>query len=767
MGEDHTDSRITHTIVGREFPRVDAFEKATGLGKYTGDIYLPNMLHGVLLRSPHAHAKVTSIETEGAERFPGVKAVLTYRDIPRKPFNAAAHENVLAFPPAKPIEDQYIFDQKVRFVGDPVAAVGAVSRKVAQEAVEAIKVTYEVLPALFDPREAMASGAPTIHEGYENNVLLHVSRESGEVEEAFCDSDEVVENLYVTSRQKHCQMEPNVCLAKFEGTLNLTVWSPTQMPHLVRGMIAKLFDLPINRVRVISPLIGGGFGNRLGMVVEPYAVALAMKTGRAVRIEYDRDEDFYGSESRHPSTLRVKMGGKREGLLHSVQVVAVTNTGAYATHGSGVTGVLGNTVPGPYRCDNVRYDGYCVYTNTPISGAFRGYGGPQAMFAIESQIDELCERLGIDPLEFRLKNLKGVGDLFKGNPIASCGLAECIMRGAERISWKKKRRSRVNRTRSKPRGVGMACCMWVSGAQPGKLDATTSVLKANEDGTFHLLMGSTDAGTGSKTTLTQICAEELGVRFEDVHVVYGDTEVTPFDVGSHASRTCYVSGGAVLRAATDAKQQILEEAAQYLETNALDLLIRDRVIYVKGSPERNMSIGEVARAAHYRGKQFIGKACYSPRLNPPSFGAQFAEVEVDQETGEVQVLSFVAAQDCGKAINPNIVKDHILGGIHQGIGFALTEELHLGELGESVNTNFADYKILTALDMPPIEFILVETIEPSGPFGAKGLGESSMIPAAPAIANAIYHATGVRIRHLPMTPERVFFALKEGTQSFK
>lgn len=751
------------SIAGKKFPRVDAFEKATGLGQYTGDIRLSNMLHGALLRSPYAHARINSIETNDAEGIPGVKAVITYKNTIRKPFNSAAVEAVF-LPPNKPIEDQHIFDQTVRFIGEPVAAVAAVTHRVAKEALKAIRVSYELLPSVFDPQEAMAPGAAIVHEANKNNLLVHVSNSSGNMAEALGTSDEVVENTYGTSRQKHCQMEPNICIAGFEGSGTLTVWSPTQMPHLVRGMLAKLFNFPVDKVRVISPLIGGAFGNRLGMVAEPYAVALAMKTGGTVRIEYDREEDFYGSESRHPSVIHVKLGGKREGNLHFVQMEATTNTGAYATHGRGVIGVLGNKLPGPYKCSNIKYDGYSVYSNSPTSGAFRGYGGPQANFAVESQIDELCDKLRIDPMEFRMKNLKEIGEVFRGGPIKSCGIAECILRGAERIGWKEKRRWKVDRTHSKLKGVGMACAIWVSGTQPNMLEATTSVLKINEDGTVNLLMGCTDPGTGSKTTISQICAEELGVRFEDVHVTYGDTNVTPFDVGSHASRTCFVSGGAVLRAAADAKTQVLEAAAKLLEANVADLLIKDRVIHVKGNPERNILIREVAQDAYYRGQQFIGRASYSPRINPPSFAAQFAEVEVDQETGEVKVISFVAAQDCGRTINPNIVRGIVLGGIVQGMGFALTEEFRIDETGKPLNPNFTDYKLLTALDVPEIEIIFIETIEPSGPFGAKGVGEIAILPTAPAIANAIYHATGVRIRELPMTPERVFYALKPKSQ---
>lgn len=747
--------------VGKRVPRVDAWDKATGLGQYTGDLYFRNLLHAVLLRSPHAHARIVAIYTEEAEGLPGVKAVLTHRNTPRRPYNAAAHENVLAFPPAKPVEDQYLFDRQVRFVGDPVAAVAAVSWDAAREAARAIRVEYEVLPAVFDPPEALAPGAPLVHEGLKSNLLARLSRSTGEPEEAFARSDAVAESTYSTSRQKHCQMEPNVCLARYEANGRLTVWSPTQMPHLVRGLLARLFDLPLHRVRIISPYIGGGFGNRLGMVAEPYAVALALETKGTVRIEYDREEDFSGSETRHPSTIRLRLGGSREGILHAVQAEIFTNTGAYATHGSGVMGVLGNTIPGPYRCPNVQLEGYCVYTNSPVAGAFRGYGGVQAMFAVESQIDELCAKLDMDPLDFRMKNLKQRGDLFKGNPIASCGLADCIQRGAERIGWREKRRRAADPRGSKAGGVGMACSMWVSGAQPAKLDASSSLLKVNEDGTAHLLMGCADAGTGSKTALAQIAAEELGVRFEDLQVTFGDTDVTPFDVGAHASRTCYVAGGAVRLAAAEVKKQILEESAQLLEANPADLIIRDRFIRVQGSPDRQISIGEVARAFHYRGRQFIGKASHSPTLNPPSFAAQFAEVEVDRETGEVRVVHFVVAQDSGRPIHPGIVRGHILGGIQQGLGFALTEDFRLDPAGRPANPNFADYKLFTARDMPSIEVILVETEEPSGPFGAKGLGEAAMIPTAPAVANAIYHATGVRMTALPMTRERVFDALQK------
>jgi xanthine dehydrogenase molybdenum-binding subunit len=750
-------------VVGKRLPRVDAREKATGTAKFTVDIKLHEMLYAKILRSPHAHARIVQIDTSKAEKLPGVKAVLTHKEA-RIPFL-----EWLGMP-----TDEYVLDDSVRYVGDKVAAVAAVSEEVAEEALKLLNVEYEVLPAVFDQEEAMKPGAPKIHPEIpeaENNVSFPnqpILIEVGDIEKGFKEADYIFENTYKTSRQCHCSLEPHVCVASWDNSGKLTFWSSEQTAFFVRERLANALGIPLNKVRVIVPHVGGGFGSKYGYAEEVICALLAKKTCRPVKLECTREEEFATTRTRHPWSIKIKTGVKKDGTFTARYMRAVINTGAYGWHGAGTLMWGGSWFVSLYRCPNIRFEGYPVYTNSPVAGAFRGYGNPQANFAMECQIDEIAERLGMDPLELRLKNHIRTGDVNPANQftVTSCGLDECMRKGAERIGWNRRQKKPRAVGGIKKRGIGMACM--IHGMSSKSLgedgDIGSAIVKINTDGTAHLLLGIPDIGQGSNTVLAQIAAEELGVRLEDISVTTADTDTTTWNWIALGSRTTVIVGNAVKAAMADAKMQLFEKAAEILQTNVENLVAKDRKIYIRGAPDKGRSIAEVALAVKnvFPFKVVVGRASYEPPTHLPPFAAQFAEVEVDTETGKVDVLKIVAAHDVGKAINPDAVEGQIEGGLQQSIGYTFTEDMVLDEVtGKPLNPGFRDYKILKAVDMPDIDIILVEPVDPEGPFGAKGVGEVSHVPTAAAIANAIYNATGVRIKELPITPEKILKGLRE------
>ncbi len=750
-----------YSVIGKSLPRLDAFEKVTGTAMYTGDVKLPGMLYGRLLRSPHAHARVIRLDATKALAYPGVVAVIGAADVPQKAFNSAAISAVTP-PPYEVVKDQRIFDNVVRYVGDPVAAVAASSVEAAEEALALIEVDYEVLPAVFDSEEAMEPDAPLVHEAAENNVVSHLNMTMGDLESGFAEADLVIEETYTTSRQKQCQLELNACLASLGDDGKLTLWTTCAMPHLARLMIADIFDLAPEAVRVITLNIGGGFGSRLGLVAEPYAAALARRTGQPVLVEVPRREDFYGTESRHPCVIKMKGGAKKDGTLTALRATAIVNTGAYATHGHDVMGILGGTMRRLYAPSTFSYDGYAVYTNTPVAGAYRGYGGPQGLFALECHLDMLAKGLGLDPLEFKLMNAvkPGTKDLASRRPITSHSLEECLRTGAKAIGWDPA--PHPQKAGALRKGMGMGCFIWVSGTGGSRRtpDVSEAALDFDESGRIRLYTGIADPGTGAKTALMQIAAEELGQTLDSLVLVAGDTDATPFDIGSHASRTLYVGGGAVLGAARMLRERILARAADMLEASPADLTLAPGHVQVRGVPSRSVALAQVATSAQEAGNPLEATYRHDPS-NAPPFGAQFVELEIDEETGDTRVLRVVASHDVGKAINPALVEGQLEGALHHGLGYALTEELlEDPATGKTLNPGFTDYRVATAMDMPPIEPLLVEVPDETGPFGAKGVGENGMLVTAAAVANAIYDATGIRLRDLPITGEKIRAALK-------
>lgn len=762
---------MDYSVVGHSVPRVDAKEKVSGSAIYTGDMVLPHMLIGKVLRSPYAHAKIISIDTSKAKALPGVKVVLTYEDTPKILWNSAG------FPPSPGailVEDQYILTNEPLYVGDGIAAVAAVDEETATMALELIEVEYEVMPAVLNLEQALAEGAPRLHDA-EKNTYGHTPVVIGDVEAGFADADFVFEDTYYVPKVYQISMEPcGVSFAAPDMDGRVTIWTSTQMPHLVRSITAHALGLAIGQVRIIKPSVGGAFGSRLGVVNEPISALLALKSGKPVMLKYTREETFLATESRHPMTMTVKTGMKKDGTFTARQFTSYIEGGAYATHTPSFAGPVAGWFLAMYKSPNIKVDNYSIYTNSTQCGAYRGYGNPQVAFAVESQMDDIAIKLGIDPLELRLKNHPCAGEvwMWSGWVIESCGLEESIASGAKAIGWKEKRNNGRVSQGVKKRGIGMGYMMHVSGARPMLHETSTAIIKINEDGSANLNYSNSDCGQGCATSLTQIAAEELGIPFKDVRITKtSDTDVNGFDIGSHASRQTYSGGNAVKKAATMAKQKVLEMAAEMLETPVEKLVVKDGRVWVSNDsseePAKSVSIAEVSHLAHFgsHGSQIIGVVSEEPPGNPPVYAAQFAEVEVDTETGVIEVIRLVAAHDVGTAINPAAVEGQIQGAVQQGIGYALTEDYRVDlQTGRPLSTNLADYKILTSVDMPEIETILVQAASDTGPFGAKSVGESGLVATAAAIANAVYDAIGIRFKELPMTPERVLDALQNKEQ---
>lgn len=754
-------------VVGKRLPRPDAPEKATGAALFIADLKWPGTLVGKVLRSPYPHAKILRVDASEAEKLPGVAAVITIEDVPQKHFTVSFADLPAVRRTVNPLHaDQRIFNEKARFVGDAVAAVAAANETVAEEALGLIKVEYEILPAVFGPVEAMRAKGPKIHDFAEQNIAWHVPYpfSSGDVEKAFQEADCVVESDFSTSKQVHGQLETASAAASFDSAGRLTVWSPCQLPHIARLGIANIFSLPVSMVRLIGSHVGGSFGAKISLTAEPVCVALARKAGKPVRLEYTKEEDFVALETKTPYQYRARMGFKNDGTLTAIELKAIAHSGGYLGYCPLTAGSFLAYGMGLYRCPNRAGGVDIIYTNTTLSGAMRGFGNPEAMWGIEQLMDMAAEKLAMDPLEIRFKNIKKVGEPGSSLlPISSTALEECIKLGAQSISWQEKRRR--EEAGVKRRGVGVAIMSHSSGTAPSGIEHSDAVITFHEDGQASLFVHPGEAGTGILGVLAQIAAEELGLNAGDIHVVTGDTDVTPFDVGAKASRSTYVTGNAVLRAAQEAKARVLEHAARAIQVSPGELEVKAGRIYVRDAPEKGCFLADVVRDAFQDRKQetpgVSGKCSFVPAASSPPTQAAFAEVEVDTETGAVKVLKVVVAHDIGKAINPTTVEGQLQGAIVQGMGYALIEDFIIDmDTGKPITDSFQTYHIPTSLEVPEIETILVERGDPLGPFGAKSVGESGSVAIAPAIANAIYHAVGVRITELPITSEKILKLLK-------
>ena len=751
-------------IVGQRLPRAEASQKVTGDVRYVADLARPGMLHGVLVRSQVPAGRVRGVDASAALAAAGVVAVISSANL------AERFPDLPSFDPAckgldRPADrrvlpgDVRLFDERVRFVGEPIALIVAETERAAREAVGLVEIDIESLPAVLDIDAARASGAPLVHDDAPGNVLTRLDRGTGDVDAAFADAALVIERTFTTARQKQAQLEPTGGIAEWDADGRLTVWSPCQAPHRARFTLAGLFGLPLTDVRVIVPTIGGAFGKGDALTVEPYAAVAAAWTGRPVRIVLTRSEDFVGTEARHATRTTLAAAFRPDGTIAGLRGRTLIDGGAYVTHSPAITGVLLTQLVGSYRIDAADVQAEVLFTNTPVAGAFRGYGGPQAAFPLETLIDRGCRQLGADPLEARDRMRLRRDDLWGPLqvPLQTDISGDVLRRGAEAIGWAERRA--IAPTGPLRRGVGMAAVVWKSGVYGKGTDVSGATIEVLHDGSVRLASGATDLGTGIRTTLVQICAEVLSLPMDAIRLAPSDTDLTPFDMGAFASRSLYRAGQAVLAASEAARAVILAHAATRLEIAAADLDLIDGRIVARGVPGRSIALADLARDVVRDGGRIRGEGD-APRTNAPTFSAQFADVEVDLESGVVRVLRIVAVADVGRAINPAIVEGQIQGAAHQGLGYALSEGLVLDpETGTLLNGSFMDYWLLTSADSPTIDVILLEEPDPTGPFGAKGIAEPGIVVTAPAIANAILHATGAELTDLPMTPERVLAAL--------
>jgi CO/xanthine dehydrogenase Mo-binding subunit len=747
-------------VVGKSYPQLDAMEKAGGKTKFVSDLVLPNMLHGRILRSPFPHARILHIDTSRAEKVRGVKAVVTYADTPGVKFGPRT-------------EDWTIFAKdKVRFCGDEVAAVAATDEDVAEEALELIGVEYEELPFVEDPMEAMMPGAPLVHEDKPLNIAAEFKVEAGNVDEALRNSDVVYGDQYYTNQVYQAYLEPMGSIVDVDPSGRFIFWVGTQIPNMMRLTYAKALNVSPDQIRIIVPDYGGAFGAKMEHNSHLIAAVLAKKTGRPVRLFNTRHDDFIAGNPRVPMYIDIKLGATREGLLTGKDVRVVGGAGARVVYAQAIVATACYRVDSLYRFQHVRAKGYTVYTNTVPTSCFRGFGNSQMTFVLESALDMIADRLGMDPAELRVKNGIGPDELsIHGWKIQSCGLKDCVEKAVERARWKEKREGK------KPyRGIGLSCCNHVSGnrAFSRDFDGGAGMVRVGRDGRISVYHGESDMGQGQKTTFAQIVAERLGVPLEMVHVATVDTDISPFGMGSFATRGTLMGGNGVLLAAADAFRQLALVAAEMLEANPEDIECRQGRFFVKGSPTTSKSFREVAEQAALsrKGAPVVGNGFYSPPTVLPDpetkhgnispaypFACQIAEVEVDPETGLVTVLDFTAAHDVGRAVNPMATEGQIQGGVAQGLGWALMEDMAT-EKGRIINPDFLDYLVPTSLDVPDIKAILVEPVEPNGPYGAKGIGEPALNPSMSAITNAIYHATGIRVKKLPVSSEMILEELK-------
>lgn len=769
----YTPSSMQKTkVVGKSEPKVDAVKLAMGRPVFTDDFRLPGMLYGAMLTSPHAHARIKHIDASKARALEGVRAVLTYLDIPRVKYASGGQ----SYPQPQPY-DQVCLDNKVRHVGDRVAVVAADSVQIAKEALKLIEVEYEMLPVVVDPEQAMRDGVSVIHDEKDtegiydpsHNIVYHIDAEVGDVEKGFAEADLVVEGEYRTPKQQHVHMEPHVCITYFDDDDRLIIRSSTQVPYHIRRMVAPLIGLPVKKIRVIKPRIGGGFGNKQEMLLEDLCSHLTMVTKRPVRMEYTREQEFNSSRSRHANIIRYKVGVK-DGQVNTARLYLIGNTGAYGSHGLTVNMVGGFKGLTLYNPPNAHFICDVVYTNTPPAGAFRGYGAMQCQYGIEVMMEEIAEKIGMDVVKFKKDNWIKIGEemhlsekLGEGRAgvkqaLQSSGMEQCVNIGLKATDFYAKREKYKNQTGKIRHGIGMSVMM--HGSAIANMDMAAATLKMNDDGSFNLLIGATDLGTGSDTILAQIAAEVLGVPLDDIIVYSSDTDFTPFDKGAYASSTTYLSGAAVRKTAEEIKRQILEQAAVMLDIQDAGLLKMENR-QVTAPDGRKLTLEQIGLSSLHQQNQhqIMATTSHVSPVSPPPTAAQFVEISLDTETGDIDVERLLMVVDCGRVINPVTAAGQVEGGMSQALGFALTEEMLFSPEGQPLNANLIKYKIPRAAKMPVMDVIFVQTDEPSGPFGAKSISEISIDGVAPAMASAIHHATGVWMRELPYTNERVKEAL--------
>lgn len=756
-----------YTVIGKSKPRIDGREKVTGAAKYCGDLKFPNMLYGKILTSPHAHAKIISIDTSEAEKIPGVKAVITAKDVPSLKYGIS---------PARWDENVLCID-KVRFVGDKVAAVACLDEETCYKALKAIKVEYEVLPAVLDYRHAMDEGMPQIHDEYPRNINTEIHQEFGDIKKAFEEAYYVSTDVFVGQRTYQCPIEPHSAISIWKDN-KLTVYSSTQSVHYFQHYIAREFGLPMGDVRVIAPYVGGGFGGKLEPTgLEFNGAVLSRITGRPVKMFYDRHEMFAHNRGRHQGTYEITSGVDKDGKILGVHVNFVTDGGAYTSLGIATAYYAGALLPLTYEFENYKFDQMRMYTNLPACGAQRGHGAPQPKYAFESHLDNIAKHLGIDPLDIRLRNARRPNTTTCNDfKIQSCEMKQCLEKVGELANWREKKKNGL----PKGRGIGLGTGSFVTGAgypiYRTDLPHASAMIRVCEDGTSATLYsGSVDIGQGSSTALCQMAAEGMGYRYENMKMVASDTETCPLDFGAYASRQTLMSGWTCKQAGEEIKKQILDMASTMLSLPPDDLDCVDGLVFSKSRPKVTpITFEEVARRIFVLRGPLIGKGVYTPpRLGGTfkgapvgtspaySFCAQATEVQIDEETGKIEIIAAWDCHDVGQVINPALLHGQVHGALFMGLGETIWEQVHFDNKGKIMNGNLGGYMLPTALDMPPITSALVDSYEPAGPWGVKEVGEGATNPTMGAFRNAIFDAMGVSVNSVPLTFEKVWRAMKD------
>ena len=748
-------------VVGKSLPRMDGAGKVTGTAVYAADFALPGMLVGKVFRSTEPHARIVCVDTARARSLPGVRAVITAADVPDVRYGGG-------------VKDETVFARgRVRYAGQPVAAVAATTREAAEAALAAIEIVYEPLPAILDLDAALAPGAPLLHEEWasysaipilhrDGNVCNRARIVVGDVERGFEEADRIFEHRFRTGMVHQGYTEPRAAVAVWDSSGQVTVWSNTQLPFEVQNTLAEILQMAPSKIRVVVPGIGGGFGGKLRVGVEHVAAFLARATGRPVKVITTSEEELTAAYPRQGTAIELKTGVTKGGRITAKAGRIWFDTGAFAGSGPGVASVATLVLAGPYRIPNLHLEGFAVYTNKTNCGSFRAPSGPQSNFAVESQMDIIADALGLDPLELRLKNIVREGDEGPtGQILESVGLEECLRKAAAAIAWDDRRPGRW-------RGKGLACGWWTTtGGSSGVY------VKINPDGTVTLNTGATEIGTGALTGAAQVLAEELGIDLADINVVSADTFATPFDFGAQGSRTAFAVGNACRAAVNDLKHRVFALAAAQLGVEAEACHLADKHVLADG---KRISLADLARLSQQTGGGLIAQGTFIapptaydskrvdghvyPAFHSPSFHAHAVDLSIDPETGEITIHKYVVAQDVGFALNPTYIDGQIEGGVAQGLGQALSEEIVYAN-GRVVNANLTDYKMPTTLDMPRVETILVQHPSLMGPYGAKGVGEPPNIEPPAAVANAVASATGLRLTSLPITAEHVALALRD------
>ena len=754
--------------VGKSEKRVDAFDKVTGRARYTDDLCGSGALVAKVLHSTIANGVVKRIDTRAAEQIEGVVKIVTCFDVPQYKFPTAGHP-WSTDPHHQDVADRLLLTSRVRFYGDDVAAVVAEDEIAAAAALRAIEVEYEEYPSVLDAQKAMEPGAPQLHAEYPNNILAHTSIYKGDYASAIQEPGLIkVEGWYDTPTVQHCHIENHICFAEMEGG-RIVVTSSTQIPHIVRRIVGQALGIPWGNVRIVKPYIGGGFGNKQDALYEPLCAYLCTQVGgRRVKLDVSREETFVCNRVRHAIRTHIISYVRPDGTFAARKMECFSDQGAYASHGHGIAAKGMGAFPQLYPCENLECDAYTVFTNKPVSGAMRGYGIPQAMFAGESHIDDVARALHMDPLAFRRKNMMPVGyvDDFSKNENYSDSLNQCIEKGMEYLDYARKKEAYAKETGPVRHGVGMAIFWYNTAVWPISLESSSCRMVLNQDGSIQLQMGETEIGQGADTAFAQMAAEALGIPFASVHVISTqDTDVTPFGLGAYASRQTYIGGFSIKQTALLMRERILKYAYELTRMPPFEMDIVDGRILRKSDGRVLMTLGELATEALYslsHSEHITAESTYQVKSNAYSFGCSFAEVEVDIPLCKVKLLNIVNVHDCGRLINPALAEAQVHGGMSMAIGYGLSEQLLFDEkTGKPLNNNLLDYKLSTMMDHPDIAARFVENYEPTSAFGTKALGEPPACPGAPAIRNAILAATGVAFDSIPITPHRLFARFKE------